>query len=53
MTLREYVIIILSHAILVIAPSVNPRLLSGVKLTFSGLIIGSQVNTAGDNQNPL
>ena len=38
--------------ILVIALSINPRPLSALELTLSGLIMGSQVDTAGDNQNP-
>ena len=38
--------------ILVIALSINPRPLSALELTLSGLIMGSRVDTAGDNQNP-
>ena len=38
--------------ILVIALSFNPRPLSALELTLSGLIMGSRVDTAGDNQNP-
>ena len=37
---------------LVIALSINPRPLSALELTLSGLIMGSRVDTAGDNQNP-
>ena len=37
--------------ILVIALSINPRPLSALELTLSGLIM-AQVDTAGDNQNP-
>ena len=38
--------------ILVIALSINPRPLSALELTLSGLIMGSRVDIAGDNQNP-
>ena len=38
--------------ILVIAISVNPRPLSALELTLPGLIMGSRVDTAGNNQNP-
>ena len=38
--------------ILVIALSINPRPLSALRQTLSGLIMGSRVDTAGDNQNP-
>ena len=38
--------------ILVIALSIKPRPLSALELTLSGLIMGSRVDTAGDNQNP-
>ena len=38
--------------ILVIALSINPRPLSALELTLSGLIMGSRVDTAGDNQSP-
>ena len=38
--------------ILVIALSIKPRPLSALELTLSGLIIGSRVDTVGDNQNP-
>ena len=38
--------------ILVIALSINPRPLSALELRLSGLIMGSRVDTAGDNQNP-
>ena len=38
--------------ILVIALSINPRPLSALELMLSGLIMGSRVDTAGDNQNP-
>ena len=38
--------------ILVIPLSINPRPLSALELTLSGLIMGSRVDTAGDNQNP-
>ena len=38
--------------ILVIARSINPRPLSAIELTLSGLIMESRVDTAGDNQNP-
>ena len=38
--------------ILVIALSINPRPLSALELTLSALIMGSRVDTAGDNQNP-
>ena len=38
--------------ILVIALSINPRPLSALELTLSGLIMGSRVDTADDNQNP-
>ena len=34
--------------ILVIALSINPRPLSALELTLSGLIMGSRVDTAGD-----
>ena len=37
--------------ILVIALSINPRPLSALELTLSGFIMGSRVDTAGDNQN--
>ena len=37
--------------ILVIALSINPRLLSALELKLSGLIMESRVDTAGDNQN--
>ena len=38
--------------ILAITLSINPRPLSALELTLSGLIMGSRVDTAGDNQNP-
>ena len=34
------------------ALSINPRPLSALELTLSGLIMGSRVDTAGDNQSP-
>ena len=37
--------------LLVIALSINPRPLSALELKLSGLIMESQVDTAGDNQN--
>ena len=37
---------------LVIALSINHRPLSALELTLSGLIMGSRVDTANDNQNP-
>ena len=37
--------------ILVIALCINPRPLSALELKLSGLIMGSRVDTAGDNQN--
>ena len=40
------------HGTLVIALSINPRPLSALELTLSGLIMGSRVDTAGDNQSP-
>ena len=35
---------------LVIALSINPRPLSALKLKVSGVIMGSRIDTAGDNQ---
>ena len=32
--------------------SINPRPLSALELTFSGMIMGSLVDTVGNNQNP-
>ena len=32
--------------------SINPRPLSALELTLSGLIMGSRVDTAGDNHSP-
>ena len=48
----EYVINRLQHGTLVIALSINPRPISALELTLSGLIMGSRVDTAGDNQSP-
>ena len=47
----EYVINRLKHGTLFIALSINPRPLSALELTLSDLIIGSRVDTAGDNQS--
>ena len=35
-----------------IAFSINPQPLSALELMLSGLIMGSRVDTAGDNPNP-
>ena len=47
-----YVINRLLHEILDIVLSNNPRLLSAPELKLSGFIMGSQVDTAGDNHTP-
>ena len=48
----EYVINGLLHGSMVIALGINPRPLSALELTLLGLIMGSRVDTAGDNQSP-
>ena len=40
------------HGTLVITQSINPRPLSALELTLSGLIMGFWVDTPGDNQSP-